>query len=148
MECCFRSKLEVEPYRRLHSLQCSKIPRCYGSGTLILTNRAFSPRILLLQHLSDSISLAVKPDQSVLTSFAEIAYAFGTLGATHSAVLARLGLKAVALAWLEAALAFSTHRPGQSHQPGPGLGLARPRPWLLYVKCSNFAHRSVGCTGS
>ena len=65
-----------------------------------------------------------------------------------SAVPARLGLKAAALAWLETALAFSTHRPGQSRQPGPGLGLARPRPQLLYVKCSNFAHRSVGCTGS
>ena len=66
----------------------------------------------------------------------------------HSAVLAQLGLKAAALAWLEAAWAFSTHRLGQSHQPGPGLGLAQPRPWLLYVKCSNFAHRSIGCTGS
>jgi hypothetical protein len=36
-----------------------------------------------------------------------------------------------ALAWLEVALAFSTHRPR-----------------LSYVKCSNFAHRSIGCTGS
>ena len=55
-----------------------------------------------------------------------------------SAVPAQLGLKATALAWLEVALAFSTHRPGQSHQPGPGSGLAWPRPWLLYVKCSIF----------
>ena len=65
-----------------------------------------------------------------------------------SAVLAQLGLKAMALAWLEAALAFSTHRPGQSRQPGPGSGLAWPRPWLLYVQCSIFSYRSVGHTGS
>jgi predicted Ser/Thr protein kinase len=82
MERRFRS--EVESYRRLHSLQSHKIPRCYGSGTLILPNRAF---FLLLQHISDAISLediAVKPDQSVLTSLAETAYAFGALGATHN----------------------------------------------------------------
>jgi hypothetical protein len=61
-----------------------------------------------------------------------------------SAVPARLGLKAAALAWLEAALAFWNLRPGQSHQPRLGPGLAWPRPRLLYVKCSNFAHRSIG----
>jgi hypothetical protein len=50
-----------------------------------------------------------------------------------SAVPARLGLKAPALAWPEAALAFSNVRPGQSRQPRLGLGLARPRPRLFYV---------------
>lgn len=85
MERRFRS--EVESYRRLHSLQSYRIPRCYGSGTLILPNRTFSPRILLLQYISDAISLediAVKPDQSVLTFLAETAHAFGVLGVTHN----------------------------------------------------------------
>jgi hypothetical protein len=43
-----------------------------------------------------------------------------------SAVLAWLGLKAPALAWLEVALAFSIPRPGQSHQPqlGPAQAVA------------------------
>jgi len=44
-----------------------------------------------------------------------------------SAVPAWLGLKAPALAFLNA-------RPSQSRQPGLGSGLAQPRPWLLYVK--------------
>ena len=65
-----------------------------------------------------------------------------------SAVLAWLGLKAMALAWLEAAAAFSTHRPGQSCQPGSSSGLAWPRLWLLYAKCSIFFYRSVGHTRS
>ena len=56
-----------------------------------------------------------------------------------SAVLAWLGLKALALAWPEAALAFSNARPGQCHQPRLGLGLAWPRPWLLYVKYKFFS---------
>jgi hypothetical protein len=41
-----------------------------------------------------------------------------------SAVLAQLGLKATALAWPEAALAFLNLRPGQSHQPRLGLAQA------------------------
>jgi hypothetical protein len=51
-----------------------------------------------------------------------------------SDVPARLGLKAPALAWPEAALAFKNPRPGQSRQPGLGSGLARPRPRLLYAE--------------
>ena len=51
-----------------------------------------------------------------------------------SAVLAQLGLKALDLAWPEAASAFSNPRPGQSHQTRLGSGLAQPRSWLLYVK--------------
>jgi hypothetical protein len=61
-----------------------------------------------------------------------------------SAVPARLGLKAPALAWPEAASAFSNPRPGQSREPRLGSGLARPRPRLLYVKCTIFRYRSVG----
>ena len=38
-----------------------------------------------------------------------------------SAVPARLGLKALALAWPEVALASSSTRPGQSHQTWLGL---------------------------
>jgi hypothetical protein len=58
--------------------------------------------------------------------------------ASTSAVPARLGLKAPALAWPEAALAFSNPRPGQSRRPRLGPGLAWPRPRLLYVKIFNF----------
>jgi len=48
-----------------------------------------------------------------------------------SAVPARLGLKAPALAWPEPALAFSNPRPSQSRQTRLGPGLAWPRPRLL-----------------
>jgi len=40
--------------------------------------------------------------------------------ATTSVLLAWLGLKAMALAWLEVALAFRNPRPGQSHCSGLG----------------------------
>ena len=48
-----------------------------------------------------------------------------------SVLPARLGLKAAALAWLEAALAFRNPRPGQSRRSGLGPGLARPGPRLF-----------------
>ena len=62
---------------------------------------------------------------------------------TRSAVPARLGLKAAALAWPKAALASSIHGPSQSRQPGLGLGLARLRPRLLYAKYVIFCLQSV-----
>ena len=52
----------------------------------------------------------------------------------YSDVPARLGLKAPALAWPEVALACSDTRPGQSRHSGLGLGLAWPRPRLVYVQ--------------
>jgi hypothetical protein len=55
-----------------------------------------------------------------------------------SGVPARLGLKAPALAWPEAALAFSNLRPSQSRQTGLGPGLAWPRPRLLYGRIYKF----------
>ena len=66
-----------------------------------------------------------------------------------SAVLARLGLKAQALAWPKAALAFSNARPGQSCQPRLGLGLAWPmavedhlaHPPLYLPRCLLHRHR-------
>jgi hypothetical protein len=61
--------------------------------------------------------------------------------------LARLGLKALALAWPEAALAFSNPRPGQSHETWLGSSLARPRLWLLYVKCKKKLLQIGLCTG-
>jgi hypothetical protein len=57
-----------------------------------------------------------------------------------SAVPARLGLEAPALAWPEAALASSNLRPGQSRHSRLGSGLAWPRPWLLYVKMTRNFH--------
>ena len=47
-----------------------------------------------------------------------------------SAVPARLGLEAPALAWPEGASASSDLRPGQSRQPRLGSGLAWPGPRL------------------
>ena len=47
---------------------------------------------------------------------------------------ARLGPKAVALAWLEAARALQISGPSQSPQQGPGSGLAWLRPQLLAEK--------------
>ena len=63
-----------------------------------------------------------------------------------SAVPARLGLKAPALAWPEVALASSNARPGQSHLTWLGLGLAWPRPRLFGIcistnKFNSFFHK-------
>jgi serine/threonine protein kinase len=85
MECGFRG--EVEFYKHLHSLQGLEIPRCYGSGTLILANRAFHPRILLLEYIPDAVNLkeiVVKPNQSVIVSLINTVYVFHTLGVTHN----------------------------------------------------------------
>ena len=51
--------------------------------------------------------------------------------------MAQLCLKALALAWLEAALSLSNLRPGQSHCSQLGSGLAWPRLQLLYVNNNN-----------
>ena len=53
---------------------------------------------------------------------------------TTSDVPARLGPKALALAWPEAALAFLRSGPSQSHHERLGPGPARPKPWLLTEK--------------
>ena len=85
MEHGFRN--EVEVYKRLHSLQGHKIPHCYGSGVLILPNRAFFPHIVLLQFIPDAVNLrhiTVKPNQSLITSLIETASSFGALGVTHN----------------------------------------------------------------
>ena len=63
-----------------------------------------------------------------------------TVPTTPSDVPAQLGLKAMALAWLEVALAFSKPGPSQSPHCRLDLGLAWPRPWLL-------AGERVGCIG-
>ena len=73
----------------------------------------------------------------ILTWFFDTPSPFRFLWPGSSAVLARLGLKAVALAWPEAALAFSNARPGQSRQLRLGLGSARLRPWL-YIRNVNL----------
>ena len=52
-------------------------------------------------------------------------------------VLVRLSLKATALAWPRVASACSIPRPGQSHQPWLGSGLAQPGPQLLYATMKN-----------
>ena len=45
----------------------------------------------------------------------------------------RLGLKAPALAWLEAARAWQNHRPGQKPKVGLGLAWLRLRPGLYNI---------------
>jgi len=85
MECTFRS--EVESYMCLAPLQGHEIPCCYGSGHLILANRAFFPHILLLQYIPDAIDLrdiAVKPDRSIILSLFKTVSGFGALGVTHN----------------------------------------------------------------
>ena len=54
---------------------------------------------------------------------------------------ARLGLEAPALAWLEAALALSNLRPGQSRHSRLGSGLAWPRPRLYMKKYFIFCNK-------
>jgi hypothetical protein len=85
VEYTFRS--EVESYMRLAPLQGREIPCCYGSGHLVLENRAFFPHILLLQYIPDAVNLrdiVVKPDQSIILSLVETVCAFGALGVTHN----------------------------------------------------------------
>jgi hypothetical protein len=81
MERAFRN--EVESYS---SLQGSAIPRCYGSGTLILPNRALFPHVLLLQYIPDAIDLediVIEPDKSFIASLVKTVSAFGALGVAH-----------------------------------------------------------------
>lgn len=48
---------EKTVYDRLVSLQGSGIPRCYASGTILLSDRAISPHILLLEYIPDAFSI-------------------------------------------------------------------------------------------
>jgi len=61
-----------------------------------------------------------------------------------SAVPARLGLKAPALAWPEGAPAFQNPRPSCESQLQLGHGLAWPRPGLLqqipYLVCAHYCY--------
>jgi hypothetical protein len=63
---------------------------------------------------------------------------------TSSDVPARLGPKAAALAWPEAALAFSRAGPSQSHHSRLGLGPAWPKPRLLAHILVKFVYHVVG----
>jgi hypothetical protein len=53
-----------------------------------------------------------------------------------SDVLARLGLKAAALAWLLTAQAVRNVRVGQSREWWLALAWLRPKPWPVRVKCA------------
>ena len=57
------------------------------------------------------------------------------IGNVRSAVPARLGLKAPALAWPEGALALSNLRPGQSRQSRLGSGLG---PGFIYMYSQSY----------
>jgi hypothetical protein len=85
MEYTFRS--EVESYMPLAPLQGREVPCCYGSGHLILANRAFFSHILLLQYIPDAVNLRDiidKPDWSIILSLVKTVCVFGALGVTHN----------------------------------------------------------------
>ena len=79
---------EVISYRNLTPLQGKGIPECFGSGTLNLTGRAITPRVLLLEYLPQAQTLeAIAADlitQPVIDSLVTTASRFGPLGVTHS----------------------------------------------------------------
>ena len=58
----------------------------------------------------------------------------------------RLGLKAPALAWLEAARAWRNHKPGQKPKVGLVLAWLWPRPgpithiWEIYIYYNTYEH--------
>ena len=64
-------------------------------------------------------------------------------GDRNSDVPAWLGLKALALAWPEMALACSDPILGQSCHSGLGLGLAQPRLQLVYVQTSQVIQQKL-----
>lgn len=82
---------ELRAYKLLEPLQGNGIPRCFGSGRLILENtntpRAISPRAILLEYLPNSKSLAdVNPDlitPALVSSIMQTVKSFGPLGVTH-----------------------------------------------------------------
>jgi hypothetical protein len=55
--------------------------------------------------------------------------------------LARLGLKAPALAWLHLALASQISKPGQKPKVGLGLAWLWPKPQLLVQKHSKIIEK-------
>ena len=79
---------EVTSYEYLQVLQGSAIPRCYGTGSLRLSDRAISPHVLFLEFLPDAESLAlVNPkvvSLSLLQSLLDAADKFGPLGVVHT----------------------------------------------------------------
>jgi hypothetical protein len=86
-ELAFHS--ESEAYRLLAPLQGTRIPRCFGTGTLTPPEpRAITPRVLLLKYLPDAKRLAdVDPSSitpSLVKSLIETARAFGPLGVVHT----------------------------------------------------------------
>ena len=79
---------EVTAYRHLTPLQGKGILECFGSGTLNLTGRAVSPRVLLLEYLPHAQTLkAIAANlitQPIIDSLTTTASSFGPLGVTHS----------------------------------------------------------------
>ncbi|GJE96773.1 hypothetical protein PsYK624_129790 [Phanerochaete sordida] len=82
---------EVEAYRRLRPLQGRGVPVFYGSGTLDLTHtappRAFSPRLILLEQITDAVDLAdIDPlllHAPLVEALLETVGALGPLGVAH-----------------------------------------------------------------
>ena len=85
MERAFLS--EEESYKRLLDLQGHGVPRCFGSGRLILPDRAFFPHVVLLEYIPDAVNLkdiTVRPRSSIIASLTKTVSSFGALGVTHN----------------------------------------------------------------
>jgi hypothetical protein len=86
-ELGFRS--ESEAYRLLAPLQGNSIPRCFGTGSLILAEpRAIIVHVILLEYIPDAETLG-DIDPSLITprvveSLLETARVFGQLGVSHN----------------------------------------------------------------
>ncbi|EKM54081.1 uncharacterized protein PHACADRAFT_97039 [Phanerochaete carnosa HHB-10118-sp] len=82
---------EVEAYRMLHPLQGCGVPVFYGSGTLDLSRTAppcaFNPRLILLEHIADAVSLRdIDPlllSAPLVESLLDTMQRLGALGVAH-----------------------------------------------------------------
>src|SRR5216684_4017773 len=112
----------------IHSLPSTWVP--FTTPYLKEATYAHTSVNALIGDLNEEYRRRVRDYQNEVAG-SNNAYVASTSKTTTSVLPARLGLKAAALAWLEAALAFRNPRPGQSRRSGLGPGLARPGPRLF-----------------
>jgi len=83
-----RYHAEAAAYDFLQALQGFAIPRCYGIGSLQLSDRAISPHVLFLEFLPDAEPLAlVDPNivpLSLLQPLLDAVDEFGAFGVVHT----------------------------------------------------------------
>lgn len=80
--------LELEAYRRLEPLNGAGVLHFYDCGHLILDGRAITPRVLLLEHLPDAVSLPHVNRRLVsyglMVGLVELMMTFQSLGIVHT----------------------------------------------------------------